>query len=218
MQRFYQGQLDFFCAAYAVINAMTALHGISLSQARNLLASALLDVSGHPDLWQATLFNETDFHWLVEYMLLACGPASPYPARAFRPFAEQPEIPDSAANLAQARRIFEPARRAPDAPLIWAALEQWLPATRSQPRAGSARRVALVRFHRYIRYVPNPIVSHWSMADCHHAGMFQLRDASKEKNALYSLDRDTCVFAPELVSEKYPVRIEPESLFFIERK
>ena len=218
MQRFYQGQLDFFCAAYAVVNALTALYGINLSQARALLASALADISQHQDLWRATLYNETDFHWLTDYMLLACGKAASYPVRVFRPFAAQPEIPESAADLTRASVYIDPQTAVPDADAIWAALENWLPATRVRPRAGSARRAVILRFHRYIRYVPNPIVSHWSVADCHHDGIFQLRDASKEENALYSLDREVCVFTPELVSEKHPVRIEPESLYFIERR
>lgn len=218
MQRFYQGQLDFFCAVYAVVNALTALYGITLSQARALLASALSDVSRHPELWRATLNNDTDFYWLSDYMLLACGKAASYPVRIFRPFAAESVIPESAANLAMARPYSNPSATAPDADAVWSALAEWLPATRTQPRAGTARRVAILRFHRYIRYVSNPVVSHWSVADCHHAGVFQLRDASKEENALYSLDRDVTVFAPELVSEKQPVRIEPESLYFLERR
>lgn len=217
MQRFYQGQLDFFCAAYAVINTLTALYGISLSQARALLASALTDVARHSALWQAMLFNATDFYWLTEYMLLACSKSPTYSIRVFRPFAAAREIPETALDLAQASAHALPGSVVTDADIIWPALEEWLPATRVQPRAGSAHRAAILRFHRYIRYVSNPVVSHWSVMDCHHAGVFQLRDASKEENALYSLSRDICVFIPELVSEKYPVRIEPESLFFIER-
>ena len=217
MQRFYQGQLDFFCAAYAVINAMAALYGINLSQARALLASALTDVSKHPDLWQAMLYNETDFHWLADYMLLACNKSASYPMWAFRPFAEPRSIPETAANLAEAKAFITPGVAANSSNEIWSALESWLPDTRVQPRAGSARRVALLRFHRYIRYLGKPVVSHWSMTDCHHAGLFLLRDASKEENALYSIDRDMTVFDEREVSETFPVRIEPESLYFIER-
>ncbi|MCC8194726.1 MAG: hypothetical protein LIP28_08790 [Deltaproteobacteria bacterium] len=218
MQRFYQGQLDFFCAAYAVVNALTALYGINLSQARALFASVLSDVSRHPALWRATLYNDTDFHWLSDYMLLACGKASSYPVRVIRPFAEPRQIPDDAADLARAKPYADPSIALPDADTVWSALAEWLPDTRVQPRAGAARRAVILRFHRYIRYVPDPVVSHWSVADCHHEGVFQLRDASKEESALYSLDREASVFAPELVSEKHPVRIEPESLYFIERR
>ncbi len=218
MQRFYQGQLDFFCAAYAVINAMAALYGINLSQARALLASALADVSRHPALWQATLYNETDFHWLADYMLFACNRSAAYPMRVFRPFAGVRAILETAANLAEAKLFIAPSVMANTSEEIWSALESWLPDTREQPRAGTARRVALLRFHRYIRYVDKPIVSHWSVTDCHHAGVFTLRDASKKENTLYSIDRNMTVFDERLVSGKFPVRIEPESLYFVERR
>lgn len=218
MHRFYQGQLDFFCAIYAVINALTALYGISLSQARSLFATALADIAKQPVLWRATLCSETDFYWVVDYMLLNCAKGSSYPIRATRPFADRTEISESAADLdgISTEREVGPAITDPD--IIWPALEGWLPKTQVQPRAGAARRIALLRFHRYIRYMDRPIVSHWSMMDCHYGGVFQLRDASKEESALYSLDRGETVFSPKLVSEKNPIRIEPESVYFMERR
>lgn len=222
MQRFHQGQLDFFCAVYAVINALNALYGINLTQARTLFATILSDISRHPALWHITLTNNTDFHWLVAHMLLGCRKGASYPVRVFRPFMREREIPESAAELADACSfileadgavLFHPQNAAP----AWAALEKWLPETAARPRAGTARRVALVRFHRYMRHVEAPVVSHWSVMDYREGGTFHLRDASKEENALYSLDRAVTVFAPALVTEKHTVRIEPESVYFVER-
>ncbi|MDL2209839.1 hypothetical protein LJC26_03430 [Desulfovibrio sp. OttesenSCG-928-O18] len=223
MQRFYQGQLDFFCAVYAVVNALTALYGISLTQARTLFASILSDVSQHPGLWHVTLTNRTDFHWLVAHMLFGCGKGVSYPVRVFRPFMKEREIPACAADLAEARAFNEETcdeslLRPRSAAAIWAEFEKWLPETKTQPRAGTARRVALVRFHRYVRYVDEPVVSHWSVMDHREGGIFHLRDASKEENALYSLDKAVTVFAPELVTEKHNVRIEPVSVYFVERR
>lgn len=218
MHRFYQGQLDFFCAIYAVINALTALYGISLSQARSLFATVLADIAQQPVLWRATLCNETDFYWIIDYMLQNCGNGLPYPVRVTRPFADRTELPENAPDLGaiSTEREIGPAITDPD--IIWPALEAWLPKTQVQPRAGTARRIALLRFHRYIRYMDRPIVSHWSVTDCHYGGVFQLRDASKEENALYSLDREETVFAKKLVSEKKSIRIEPESVYFMERR
>lgn len=223
MQRFYQGQLDFFCAIYAVANALAALHGINLAQARALFASILSDISLHPGLWRVTLTNRTDFHWLVAHMLLGCHKGVSYPVRVYRPFMREREIPESAAELANARAFTGEARDEAllcpqNAAAIWAEMEKWLPETDVQPKAGTARRVALLRFHRYMRYVGEPIVSHWSVTDHRQDGIFHLRDASKEENALYSLDKAVTVFAPELVTEKYNVRIEPESVYFVERR
>lgn len=222
MQRFYQGQLDFFCAVYAVVNALTALYGISLTQARALFASILADISAHPGLWRMTLANKTDFHWLVAHMLLACAKGTSYPVRVFRPFTPEKELPESAADLSRARahaeiradkKLLLPENAAP----LWDTLEQWLPHTPEQPRAGMASRVVLFRFHRYLRFMNDPVVSHWSVMDHHYDGLFHLRDASKEENALYKLDKSVTVFASALITEKHNVRIEPDSVHFVER-
>ena len=222
MQRYYQGQLDFFCAIYAVINALTALYGINLAQSRALLASILGDLSTYPELWRTTLENRTDFHWLTAHMLYACGKGISCPVQTFRPFAVQREIPESAANLDHAQAYCDEEYaglvRGTLAPQIWAAFEDWLPETREQPRAGCAKRVVILRFHRYMQFLDTPIVSHWSVVDHYHKGVFHLRDASKDEGALYSLDKNVTVFAPELVSGDWNVRVEPESVYFIERR
>lgn len=223
MQRYYQGQLDFFCAIYAVINALTALYGLNLSQARALFATMLSDISTHPGLWHATLMNKTDFHWLTEHMLHACGKGQSYPVRAFRPFTHERDLSENAANLESARAYSETPfdydlKKPENAPVLWQAFTQFLPGLAAQPRAGTARRVAILRFHRYVRFVEEPVVSHWSVADRHHEGILHLRDASKEESALYSLNPAVTVFAPELISDTHNVRIEPESIYFIERR
>lgn len=223
MQRYYQGQLDFFCAIYAVINALTALYGLNLSQARALLATILSDISTHPGLWHATLLNKTDFHWLVEHMLIACVKGHSYPVGAFRPFTLDRELPEAAADLKNARVYIETPydydlRKPEKAPVLWKAFTDFLPRLESRPKAGTARRVAILRFHRYMRFVEDPVVSHWSVADSHYNDLLYLRDASKEESALYSLDPAVTVFAPELISDTHTVRIEPESIYFIERR
>lgn len=220
MQRYHQGQLDFFCAVYAVVNAINALYTLSLAQVRALFATILADISKYPDLWQATLLNETDFHWLAAHMLLACGRGNSYPVRVFRPFHPEREIPPAAASLENARLhldLMETNANPPDPDAIWAALDAWLPETRVQPRAGSARQVAILRFHRYMRHCNEPVVSHWTVADHRHSGLIHLRDASREENALYSLDRDQTVFHPQALSAAACIRIEPESIYFVAR-
>ena len=222
MQRFHQGQLDFFCTIYAVINALTALYGITLTQARALFATILSDISAHQRLWRMTLNNKTDFHWLASHMLLAASKGMSYPLRVFRPFMSDQELPESAGNLALAvayndealaGKILYPENEA----ACWSAFEEWLPLTGTQPKAGTAKRVAVLRFHRYMHFTDEPVVSHWSVADHHIGGTFYLRDASKEENALYSLDKTAAVFAPEMLSGRQNVHIEPSSVFFVER-
>lgn len=223
MQRFYQGQLDFFCAIYAVINALTALYGINLTQGRALFASMLSDISLHPGLWRATLANKTDFHWLTAHMLLGCSKGASYPVRVFRPFTIERELPENAADLTLARAynenpLDEQFCFPESAPAIWTELEKWIPTGNEQPRAGTARRVAILRFHRYMRFVREPVVSHWSVVDRRSGGLFHLRDASMEKNALYSLDKNITVFDPDFVTDTLNVSIEPHSVYFVERR
>ena len=223
MQRFYQGQLDFFCAIYAVINALTALYGISLTQGRALFATILSDISQHSELWHATLENGTDFHWLVEHMALACQKGTSCPVRVHRPFAAVRDIPESAADLDFAQKFTDGGCSAAYSSfnrshILWEKMEEWLLCTPVKPRAGTLRHVALLRFHRYIPFVETPIVSHWSVADYHHNGIIYLRDASKEENAVYSFDKEATAFSREGISDVCNVYIEPESVFFMERR
>lgn len=66
---YHQGQLDFFCAAYALINALRLMRGLELPQARAILASLLRELPENQFLWQAVLLNRTDYYWLLDYML-----------------------------------------------------------------------------------------------------------------------------------------------------
>ena len=65
----YQGQLDVFCAAYAVINAMRHIHATRLLSCRALLHEALLDAARSEDHFQAILDQRTDYVDWVDAML-----------------------------------------------------------------------------------------------------------------------------------------------------
>ena len=221
MQRYYQGQLDFFCAVYAVINALTAMFGINLTQARMLFATALYDTSKHPSLWLATLENKTDFHWLVAYMIQAASRGSSYPLRAFRPFVADGKIPDEAADLAQAALHVaggQSFRNPGNADTFWRRIDDWLLPSEAPPMPGSVSRTLIFRFHRYIPFISEPVISHWSVADHIFAGKLHLRDCSKEERALHNLDRTVTVLHPDRVDDAHNVRIEPESVFFLEKR
>lgn len=51
----YQGQVDVFCAAYAVINAMRHLHATRLLACRNILHEALIDAARDEGFFRALL-------------------------------------------------------------------------------------------------------------------------------------------------------------------
>ena len=69
LKPYHQGQLDYFCAIYALINVLRLTHGIHLAQGRGILNGALREISGHALLWRSLLQNRTDSYWLMDYLL-----------------------------------------------------------------------------------------------------------------------------------------------------
>ena len=57
----YQGQLDVFCAAYAVINAMRHMNATRLLTCRAILHEALLDAARDEESFCALLEQRTDY-------------------------------------------------------------------------------------------------------------------------------------------------------------
>ena len=89
MKAYHQGQLDFFCAVHAFINALKLLAGLDLADGRRILGETLREFSVRPLLWEPFLNNHTDHYWVVRYLLgrycrtgrftcrVACLPLSP---------------------------------------------------------------------------------------------------------------------------------------------
>ena len=65
----YQGQLDVFCAAYAVINAMRHMNATRLLTCRAILHEALLDAARDEESFCALLEQRTDYVDWVDAML-----------------------------------------------------------------------------------------------------------------------------------------------------
>ena len=65
----YQGQLDVFCAAYAVINAMRHINATRLLTCRAILHEALLDAARDEESFCALLDQRTDYVDWVDAML-----------------------------------------------------------------------------------------------------------------------------------------------------
>ncbi|MDL2315921.1 hypothetical protein LJC59_02440 [Desulfovibrio sp. OttesenSCG-928-A18] len=269
MRRYMQGTLDYACAVYAVINAVSALHGIELTPARSMFRESQLAFSERPALWRHFLQNDTDHYWVVRYMLRRwclrgdgrafeskirtgirfssflrkkTAPLSPpslhFPISGLRqPFAdwmqgqtarEAPVKPDTAhaapdEELDQAA-MFLPEEHAPCGPLsraeargqaleVWRELEDWF-------AAAGPRKAALLRFHRFLPGVEQPVVSHWTCVrglspwreGGREKGVVHLLDASSEQGALHELERDALIVAG---SGRALLRIVPESLLLL---
>lgn len=183
---FYQGQLDVFCAIYAVLNALHQTHGIGVGQARRILNETLIDLARDPELFRITIWNETDYAWLVEGLIERCGIA-PFALEAIRPFHEVPE----------------PSPRA-----LWQEMEAWL--------EGGARRTAIFRFRRYLPFRGDPIVQHWSTVEQIIDDELFLRDSSHEQNAIRGFRQADFVTRHDELGDGRLLLVEPASLWLLQ--
>jgi hypothetical protein len=69
MQAFFQGKVDNFCAAYAVLNALQVLFGVTVLHARKIFNRTLLAHSSCPAEFSAILDHKTDYVAFVDAML-----------------------------------------------------------------------------------------------------------------------------------------------------
>lgn len=187
---FYQGKLDSFCALYAVLNALTITHGLSLSSAIPLFREILLHMSADNERWHNIVHNATDFLWLVEDALNIVQ---------FRGYLLDIERP---------WRIG--AEQGPCTEKIcWREMVFHLPPTASQAGA------AIFRFHRFIPDRKTPIISHWTVGEKINQDILLLRDSSHEPAATREIHCRGFCTKKEKVNEKAPIFIEPATIFFI---
>lgn len=69
MLPFHQGQLDVFCAIYAVLNGLRLLRDIRPLVARDILHDTLLGLAAEPEVFRQVLHQETDYYDLVDQLL-----------------------------------------------------------------------------------------------------------------------------------------------------
>lgn len=164
----YQGQLDVFCAAYAVINAMRHIHATRLLSCRALLHEALLDAAQSESHFQAILNQQTDYVDWVDAML----------ARIERQ------------GFLLAARPFPSAFPGPDAPSpaeLWDSLATWL--------GQDKRHAALLQFVRVL-YPTEAIIRHWTCCIRADGDSIQLFDSSIEAGSLHELNRRNIITDP----------------------
>ncbi len=86
MTPLFQGKIDNFCAAYAVLNALRLIHGISDFQARSLFSALLLRQSRDEKMFRAILEHTTDYQELVDDFFRQAGEY--FSLRVKAPFGE----------------------------------------------------------------------------------------------------------------------------------
>lgn len=211
-QPYHQGQLDVFCAVYAVANALRSVHPLGMGQARRLFNEVLLDLARDTDALRAVLYNATDHDALVRTVLERAS-RDVVPLRVERPFAASPALrvtgrvgPDASAAGRGGRGPDGAAQPTPRA--VWEALVGWL--------CGGAGRAAVLRFHRYLPFKGDPVISHWTAAGIPLGDTLFLHDSSREANAIHVIERGGFVTAPEHLSDDRLLLVEPRCLYLLE--
>ena len=157
----YQGQLDVFCAAYAVINAMRHINATRLLTCRAILHEALLDAARDEESFCAFLDQRTDYVDWVDAMLSRLEKqgslltARPFPTHFPGPSAPSPAV-------------------------LWDAIADWL-------RRGE-RNAVLLQFVR-ILYPTEAVIRHWTCCNDVVGDTLMLFDSSIEPGALHQLSR-----------------------------
>lgn len=165
MKPAYQGQIDVFCAAYAVLNAMRFIHETRLLECRAFFHEALLQVSRDEEQFRAILSQQTDYvdwvdamlHTLRQKRLLTS--TVPFPTVFPGPHAVPPET-------------------------IWETLQTWLD--------GGSQRVALFQFVRHL--IPGQVViRHWTCALPPSGTTLPLFDCSLEPGSVQRIEKEQLI-------------------------
>jgi hypothetical protein len=69
MQPYFQGQLDVFCAIYAVLNGLVITHRLRAESARAILHESILDMAKDQEKFRQQLDQNVEFHDLVDRIL-----------------------------------------------------------------------------------------------------------------------------------------------------
>ena len=218
-RRYLQGTLDFACAIYAVINALSCTHNLDLAGGRRIFQETCISLAGNPGLWQRFLRNETDHYWLVRYMLQRWCRTAPWKLLQRQPFSDcllpgngPPDLGGTEMFLPekeddQGPRLIGEART--EAASVWGALEEWFAGRPGE----KSRHTAVLRFHRFLFHGTPPVVSHWTTARGVIDGVLYLHDASSEKNALFALEKSSLLPKD---GERGLIRIVPDSVVLLE--
>ncbi len=188
MRRYLQGTLDFDCALYALINALSCTRDIALAGARHIYQETMLSLSACPRLWEAYVRNGTDQYWMIRHLASRWCGGGPWHLRIRQPFGDcllpDPHYADLAALTDVPLYLPE---AAPDTggelqTTVWDTLAAWL----GRP---ARLRAVIFRFHRFLPGLALPVVSHWTCGARIFGETLVLHDASGEENALHSLEK-----------------------------
>ncbi|MCR5259062.1 MAG: hypothetical protein K6E40_13010 [Desulfovibrio sp.] len=183
----FQGQLDRFCAVYAVLNACRLIFRLRVQDASAIFADTLASLAARPDVFRAVLGQTTDYAFLVDEVTARCQ--ARYPLHMHRPFpgAKAGSVPPEA---------------------LWKALEDWL---------ASPGRTALVRFQRFLVPGGPALVRHWTAVRAVEGDSLELYDCSIQENAVHSIPEFGFATDPRRLGQDRLLLVEPEHVRLLER-
>ncbi|MDR0828154.1 MAG: hypothetical protein LBN33_09835 [Desulfovibrio sp.] len=218
MRRYLQGTLDFACAVYAVINALSCLYAIPLNSVREIFQKSMEDFARYPRLWSQFLGNKTDHYWVIRYMLRRWCAAGPFKLDLRLPFAALAPtdqdlnlgpvsmyLPENLPPQGEAHTgesAFTPCQ---EGAAVLDALQEFFAGTHLPAGA------AILRFHRFLPGVTQPVISHWTTVRTMENQNLCLWDASPEQDSLHVLPHSSLL--PN--QGKAMLRIVPESIYFV---
>lgn len=174
MKPMYQGQIDVFCAAYAVINAMRHMRAIRLLACRELFHDALIDLARDETKFRSALYQQTDYLEWVDSMLKRQERNGGI--RAERPFP-------LAFDVQATQDTSEPVSQQASISLetLWTTFSDWF--------AGGKRRAILFQFVRHI--IPEGTqIRHWTCCCQMEDDVLRLYDSSLDSGAVHHIQRD----------------------------
>ena len=160
----YQGQVDVFCAAYAVINAMRHLHGSRLLACREILNEALMDAARSPLLFQAILNQQTDYVEWVDAMLY--------------------RLERRGSLRSSTLYTSFPGPDAPSPEDLYTQINQWL--------HKNGGRAVLFQFVRVL-HPTEAVIRHWTCCHECKSDTLRLFDSSIEPGSLHEIHRDQII-------------------------
>jgi len=173
MKSIFQGEIDVFCAPYAVLNVLRHLFGLRLLECREILHEALLHEAKDPQNWRAILEQRTDYTKLVSAMLERAQ--KKYPLRVITPFSRSAK---------------------PDAETVWNHMRDFLLDSEGDG-------AVLFLFIRHLTEDRSVEIRHWTSAHTLAKNTLPLFDSSRNEGALQEIEYAKLVSAyDELVLGK----------------
>ena len=188
MQALYQGKIDNFCAAYAVLNGLKIIRNISTMQARVVLNEMFHHEAKDSEQWLKIINHETDYQNLVSRMLAKWS--STYGYKAFCPFDPQDfAVKNPTYKKSPQNNVRNPKEVFPeiDKDTIWSTLQE------HTKEAGST---VVLRFCRFIPNQVGPLVDHWTTLAKITEDEMHFFDCSIEPTGWYVIPREKLYVAP----------------------